>query len=962
MARGKKERKLRGATPPAERSRASAVNPDTSGAPEQSDDPALTVESVSGTAGPAVAPVGVTPSMAQFLEIKAANPDCLLFYRMGDFYELFFEDAVAAAQALSIVLTKRGKHLGEDIPMCGVPVHRADEYLQRLIRQGFRVAVCEQLEDPTEARKRGSKAVVRRDVVRLVTPGTLTEDSLLDAKARNYLTALFDGPRVGAGSATMLSLASLDISTGEFEVGEVSAGDLPGEIVRLSPSEVIAADRLLADEHVRQWIGVAGAAATPVPGASFDSLAGERLLKARLGVADLEAFGSFSRAELAAVGALLKYVELTQIGKMPCLRPPRRAGSANRLVIDAASRASLELLRSLSGERQGSLLAAIDRTTTGPGARELAARLSSPLRDPDAIATRLDAVGFLREDETLRIDLRGTLRTAPDIARAISRLALQRGGPRDLGAVRGGLATAVSCARLLRDCAGGIGLPDALVGIVGRLERGGSELADLLCRALVDDPPHQRRDGGFVRAGFRVELDEARSLRDDSRKVMAALEAKYLDQTGIKSLKVRHNNILGYYVEVPAAQAKPMLSDPLAQSFRHRQTMAGAVRFTTAELVETESRIVASTDRALALEQEVFAELAAAVAVREQVLGAVAAALAEVDCEAGLAELASEQRYVRPTLDQSTTFEIRGGRHPVVEQALAANKSGAFIGNDCVLASGRPETPTGFDEVTEARIWLVTGPNMAGKSTFLRQNALITVLAQMGSFVPARSAHIGIVDRLFSRVGAADDLARGRSTFMVEMVETAAILNQATDRSLVILDEIGRGTATFDGLSIAWAVVEHLHEVNCCRALFATHYHELTALAGRLSEIGNVTIDVREWKDEIVFLHKVKPGAADRSYGIQVGKLAGLPKAVTARAGEVLALLEKSQGKASDGEALLADLPLFAAARPKSHIPRASGPTPLDEALAAINPDELTPKSALEALYRLKELSREDRG
>jgi DNA mismatch repair protein MutS len=386
------------------------------------------------------------------------------------------------------------------------------------------------------------------------------------------------------------------------------------------------------------------------------------------------------------------------------------------------------------------------------------------------------------------------------------------------------------------------------------------------------------------------------------------------------------------------------------------------VRFTTAELVETESRIVASTDRALALEQEVFAELAAAVAVREQVLGAVAAALAEVDCEAGLAELASEQRYVRPTLDQSTTFEIRGGRHPVVEQALAANKSGAFIGNDCVLASGRPETPTGFDEVTEARIWLVTGPNMAGKSTFLRQNALIVVLAQLGSFVPAKSAHVGIVDRLFSRVGAADDLARGRSTFMVEMVETAAILNQATDRSLVILDEIGRGTATFDGLSIAWAVVEHLHEVNCCRALFATHYHELTALAGRLSEIGNVTIDVREWKDEIVFLHKVKPGAADRSYGIQVGKLAGLPKAVTARAGEVLALLEKSQGKASDGEALLADLPLFAAARPKSHIPRASGPTPLDEALAAINPDELTPKSALEALYRLKELSREDRG
>jgi DNA mismatch repair protein MutS len=914
-----------------------------------------------GTTGPAITPAGVTPSMAQFLEIKAANPDCLLFYRMGDFYELFFEDAVAAAQALSIVLTKRGKHLGDDIPMCGVPVHRADEYLQRLIKLGFRVAVCEQLEDPAEARKRGSKAVVRRDVVRLVTPGTLTEDSLLDAKARNYLTALFDGPKAGAVNSATIALASLDISTGEFEVGEVPAADLPGEIVRLSPSEVIAADRLLADEGVRKWIGIAGAAATPVAGASFDSLAGERLLKARLGVADLQAFGQFSRPELAAVGALLKYVQLTQIGKMPCLRPPRRAGPANRLVIDAASRASLELLRALSGERQGSLLFAIDRTATGPGARELAARLSSPLRDPVAIAARLDAVSFLHEDETLRIDLRGALRAAPDIARAISRLALQRGGPRDLAAVRDGLATAAACARLLHDGAGGIGLPEALADIARRLAGCGSDLADLLTRALVDDPPHQRRDGGFVRAGFRADLDEARSLRDDSRKVMAALEAKYLEETGIRSLKVRHNNILGYYIEVPDAQSKALLSEPLAHTFRHRQTMAGAVRFTTAELVETESRIIASADRALGLEQEVFAELAAAVAAHERPLGEVAAALAELDCEASLAEVAAEQGYVRPTLHESTTFEIRGGRHPVVEQALKVAKSGTFIENDCVLAAAGSDMPTGFDEVTEARIWLVTGPNMAGKSTFLRQNALIAVLAQLGSFVPARSAHIGVVDRLFSRVGAADDLARGRSTFMVEMVETAAILNQATDRSLVILDEIGRGTATFDGLSIAWAVVEYLHEVNRCRALFATHYHELTALAGRLAEVGNVTMDVREWRDEIVFLHKVKPGAADRSYGIQVGKLAGLPKAVTARAAEVLTLLEKSQAKTPDGEALLTDLPLFAAARPKSHIPAPGGPSPVEDALAAVNPDELTPKAALEALYRLKGLADKDR-
>jgi DNA mismatch repair protein MutS len=515
----------------------------------------------------------------------------------------------------------------------------------------------------------------------------------------------------------------------------------------------------------------------------------------------------------------------------------------------------------------------------------------------------------------------------------MSRLALQRAGPRDLSAVCDGLAAAALCAHALEAGAGGIGLPEALADTTRRLTGCSKALGDLLARALIDDPPHQRRDGGFVRSGFRADLDETRSLRDESRKVMAALEAKYVEATGVRSLKVRHNNILGYYIEVPAAQSKPLMAEPSAHTFRHRQTMAGAVRFTTPELAETESRIVDAADRALAIEQEVFAELAAAIAAEERALGEAAAALAGLDCEAGLGEVAAEQGYVRPQLDATTTFDVRGGRHPVVEQALKAARAGAFIDNDCVLGAAEPQMPAGFDEATPARLWLVTGPNMAGKSTFLRQNALVAVLAQMGSFVPARSAHIGVVDRLFSRVGAADDLARGRSTFMVEMVETAAILNQATDRSLVILDEIGRGTATFDGLSIAWAVVEHLHEVNRCRALFATHYHELTALAGRLVQVANVTMDVKEWRDEIIFLHKVKPGAADRSYGIQVAKLAGLPSAVTARAAEVLALLEKSEGKASDGEALLGDLPLFAAARPKSHAP-AAGPSPAEEALA----------------------------
>jgi DNA mismatch repair protein MutS len=893
--------------------------------------------------------------MAQFLEIKAANPDCLLFYRMGDFYELFFEDAVAAAEALGIVLTKRGKHLGEDIPMCGVPIHRADEYLQRLIAAGFRVAVCEQLEDPAEAKKRGSKAVVRRDVVRLVTPGTLTEDSLLNPKTRNYLTAVFKAPR---GEA--IALASLDISTGEFEVGEVPAQDFPGEIVRLSPGEVIAAGTLLDDPTVRTWIDIAGASATPIPSAHFDGLAGERLLKSHLGVTELGGFGTFSRSELAAVGALLKYVELTQLGKRPCLRPPLRSGPSSHLVIDAPTRTSLELLRSISGDRQSSLLAAIDRTVTGPGARELAARLSSPLRDTRVIAARLDVVGFLQERDPLRDDLRRTLRHTPDIARALSRLALQRGSPRDLSAVRDSLLAARRCAELLEGASKGIGLPDRLAALASRLTGCGAKLQSSLIQALVDDPPHLWRDGGFVREGYLRDLDEARALREDSRKVVARLEADFRQETGIKALKVRHNNILGYYIEVSAGAAKPMLSEPLSDKFRHRQTMAGAVRFSTAELAETESRILSAAERALAMEQEVFNELCAGVASEASRLGDLASAMAELDCEAALAEIAVEGAYVRPVVDDSLAFEVRGGRHPVVEQALKTSKGGAFIDNDCVLVKGRLEGPAGFDEASEARLWLVTGPNMAGKSTFLRQNALIAVLAHMGSFVPARSAHIGIMDRLFSRVGAADDLARGRSTFMVEMVETAGILNQATERSLVILDEVGRGTATYDGLSIAWAVVEFLHDRTACRALFATHYHEITALAGRLPNIANVTVDVREWRDEIVFLHKVRPGAADRSYGIQVAKLAGLPKSVTSRATQVLATLEAAGRKANGRAAVLAELPLFAVA-PE---PRASGEveaSPVEEALAGIDPDQFTPKAALEILYRLKELAGKER-
>jgi DNA mismatch repair protein MutS len=907
----------------------------------------------------AFAPGEATPSMAQFLDIKAANPDSILWYRMGDFYELFFEDAVAASQALGIVLTKRGKHLGQDIPMCGVPIHRADEYLQRLIRMGFRVAVCEQLEDPAEAKKRGAKSVVRRDVVRLVTPGTLTEETLLDAKSRNYLTALFraPGPSEGPllGSDATVAIASLDISTGEFEVGETNGRDLPGELVRLAPGEVLAADALLAEADLKAWIGRAGASATPVPAASFDSMSGERDLKARLGVADLGAFGGFSRPELAAIGAVLRYVDLTQLGKKPVVRPPRRMGAGATLIIDAASRSSLELVRSTSGEKTGSLLDAIDRTVTGAGARELAARLAAPLSDPRAIEARLDAVALFVEDEGLRESLRTALKGAPDLARAVSRLAFGRGGPRDLVGIAQGLASAETAAGHLRAKADAVGFPEDVARLLGRIDGRGADLLALLLAALVDEPPHLRRDGGFVRPGFRASLDDAQKLRDDSRRVMAELEARYIELSGIKTLKVRHNNILGYFIEVTQANAKPLTEVPLSDTFRHRQTMANAMRFTTPELSEIEGRIASAADRALAIEQEIFNELAAAVAREERTLSDIAAALAELDHTTALAHLAQNERYVRPRIDDSPAFEIHGGRHPVVEQALKRARGGAFVANDCRLGRSDAEGAHGADDVPDARIWLVTGPNMAGKSTFLRQNALIAILAQMGSFVPAGEAHIGVVDRVFSRVGAADDLARGRSTFMVEMVETAAILNQATTRSLIILDEIGRGTATFDGLSIAWAAVEFLHEETRARVLFATHYHELTALAGRLPAVANATMDVKEWQDDIVFLHRVKAGAADRSYGIQVAKLAGLPAPVIARAREVLALLEKSDRRRGQGGGPLEDLPLFAAARPASE-PARPGNAALDAALDAINPDELSPKAALDALYRLKQL------
>ncbi len=873
----------------------------------------------------------VTPMMAQYLEIKEAHSDALLFYRMGDFYEMFFEDAVNAAEALDIALTKRGKHNGEDIPMCGVPVHSAEGYLLTLIRKGFRVAVCEQMESPAEAKKRGSKSVVRREVVRLVTPGTLTEDALLEARRHNFLAAYADVRDEAA-------LAWADISTGAFHVMPLTSVRLSPELARLAPSELIVADGV--QDKLNEPVMDLGISLTPIGRASFDSTSAEKRICGLFHVGALDAFGNFGRAEISAMGALIDYLEITQKGKLPLLQTPLKESEDRVVQIDAATRRNLELTRSLSGGRAGSLLSVVDRTVTPGGARLLEQRLSSPSRNLDVIHGRLDAVSFAAEDSLIASDLREALRKTPDLDRALSRLSLDRGGPRDLAAIRNGLTQAAAIAELCANQDVPVLLATALQNLVGF-----EYLLNLLDEALVADPPLLARDGGFIAPGFDGELDEARTLRDEGRSVIAGFQQKYAEHTGITSLKIKHNNVLGYFIETTATHAEKMLNPPFSETYIHRQTTANQVRFTTVELSEIETRILNAGNLALEIEKRLYQRLSDEILTLAARLNQAARGLAELDLTTALADLARGENWCRPQVDASRAFEVQGGRHPVVEHALLKQSGDAFIANDCDLSAEDGAT-----------IWLLTGPNMAGKSTFLRQNALIALLAQMGSYVPAEQAHIGVVSQLFSRVGASDDLARGRSTFMVEMVETAAILNQADDRALVILDEIGRGTATYDGLSIAWATLEHLHAANKCRALFATHYHELTALAGKLDGVENATVAVKEWEGEVIFLHEVHKGAADRSYGVQVAQLAGLPASVVERARIVLDQLEKTEREGGKQKALIDDLPLFSAAPPAP--PPAPKASPVTDVLDEILPDELTPREALDLVYKLKEAAR----
>ncbi|ODT89204.1 DNA mismatch repair protein MutS [Phenylobacterium sp. SCN 70-31] len=880
---------------------------------------------------------GATPVMAQYFEAKARQPDALVFFRMGDFYELFFEDAEKAAAALGITLTARGNHAGAPIPMAGVPAHAMEAYLAKLIRAGFKVAVCDQLEDPAEAKRRGgSKAVVRREVTRVVTPGTLTEDGLLDARGANRLAAV----SVRAGGA---AVASVELSTGEVECLAVTVAGLASALAALGPSEVLVPDRLFADEQVSAALKQAGGFVQPMPSALAEPGASEARLKRLYGVETLDGFGTLSGAEVSALGLIAAHLETTQAGKLPALSAPRRAGESDVMVIDPATRAGLEIEKTTAGARDGSLLAAIDRTVTAPGARLLASRLARPLLNPTAIDARLDSVAWFVGHRAQRERLRETLKGLPDMARALSRLALGRGGPRDLGALRDGLAAGATVRRLFQETADPLVRPpaeilDALEALDVDRDEGLSTFREHLATGLGADLPALTRDGGFVAEGVRLELDQARALRDDSRRVIAALESRLAADSGV-ALKIRHNAVLGYFVECTAKAAEPLMTPPLNATFIHRQTLANQVRFTTVELAELDAKIAQAASRALAIELDTFeAWRDAATGVAAQIQAAALAA-ATLDVGSALAEWADDVGATRPTLDRSTAFEAEAARHPVVEAAVR-RAGDAFTPNDCRLDGAG---------VGGARLSIVTGPNMAGKSTFLRQNALLAVLAQAGCFVPAKRLRLGVVDRLFSRVGAGDDLARGRSTFMMEMVETAAILSQATPRSLVILDEIGRGTATYDGLAIAWACAEALHETNRSRALFATHYHELAVLEGRLAYVSNLSLKAKEWNGDLIFLHEAGPGPADRSYGVQVAKLAGVPAPVVARARQVLERLEKEAA----GPANLDDLPLFAAvAEPEATF----GPSKVEEALAVLDVDGMSPREAMDALYRLKGL------
>jgi DNA mismatch repair protein MutS len=890
----------------------------------------------------------LTPMMAQYMAVKESHPDCLLFYRMGDFYEMFFDDATSASKILDIALTKRGKTDGTDIPMCGVPWHSHESYLARLIRAGHRVAICEQIETPEQAKARAkregtpsSKALVKRDVVRIVTPGTITEDHLLDARSSNYLTCL----HVSRGQA---AIAWFDLSTGHFFIQTTNINNLSSTLDRIQTNEILISESTSQNQDLFDIFAPFEQNITIQSNSLFDSKNANQLLCDLYKIDSLDAFGIFSTTEITAASALIDYATRTQKGSLPHIRPIIRYTNNNIMDIDGATRRNLELTQTMNGEKQGSLLSTIDRTLTASGGRLLNNYICAPSTILNDLKNRQDRISAIVSHSDLRETLKTILATVPDVERALSRLTIGRGGPRDMAAIRNGLIATESIRGLFLSHSE---LCSAFNELKQNLAFTSDEthFMDRLSQALSDDLPFLTRDGDFIASGFSTQLDEQRALTKDSKVVMAQMQANYVDRTGVSGLKIRHNNVLGYFIEVTAKHADQLMvmagndnSDLQSDNpFVHRQTLANVVRFTTPELSDLERKIAKASEVALAIEIELFNQFINDVQSLAISIGEKAIALAEIDVSYGLAILAYENDYIRPTLTNGLNFDIQGGRHPIVEHALRKTTDQSFAPNDCNLSD-------------DQQLWLLTGPNMAGKSTFLRQNAIITLMAQIGSYIPAKSATIGLVDKIFSRVGASDDLARGRSTFMVEMVETAAILNQSTEKSLVILDEIGRGTATFDGLSIAWATLEYLHDVCQCRGLFATHYHELTKLTTTLNRLAPHSMAVKEWEGEIIFLHQVIKGAADHSYGVHVAKLAGLPVPVINRARQILDQLKTSETSGTLAK-MADDLPLFSSVIENSKIQKSQqNDSSIRQAIENIDPDSLSPREALDLIYKLK--------
>ncbi|WP_010301432.1 DNA mismatch repair protein MutS [Candidatus Odyssella thessalonicensis] len=853
----------------------------------------------------------LSPVMTQYLEMKKEYGDALLFFRLGDFYELFFEDAVTAAKALDIVLTKRGKNEEQPIPMCGVPVHAYESYLARLIQKGFKVAICEQLEDPSEAKKRGAKGPLKRDVVRVVTPGTITEESMLEARQSNFLMA------VSPLTSQQLGIACIDLSTGAFLVEATDMANLPGVLARLNPAEIIMPDRLIMEPSLYEALNQWKRKLSPLPLARFDYENGKLRLETAYQVKTLDAFGNFCPAEIRAAGTLIDYIQVTQKAALRLIDRPRQIKPQSIMTIDTPTRRSLELHLTQSGQRQGSLMDTIDRTVTSAGSRLLSLQLAAPLLQLDMIQERQDNVSYFVDHPDVRQYLRGTLKQAPDMERALSRLNMMRGSPRDLASLRDGLSVAMGIKQHFSEPAA---LPS---GLSKHLQRLGyhADLIDKLTRALAEELPFYTREGNFIAEGYHGELDTYRYLRDNAKGHIEQLQADYITRTGINSLKIKHNNIIGYHIDITPSHASKVPED-----FIHRQTLASSIRYSTPELAELERKITVAAQQVLELETQIFNDLVNDVQLVTDDILRCCRALAALDVAAALAELAYSQGYCRPIVDNSLTFKIAGGFHPVIACLLKERGENTFVSNGCHMDN-------------ETKMFLITGPNMAGKSTYLRQNALIAILAQIGSYVPAESAHIGIVDRIFSRVGASDDLASGRSTFMVEMVETAAILHQATERSFVILDEIGRGTATFDGLSIAWAVTEYICDQNKCRTLFATHYHELTQLQEKIPTLKCLTMRIKEWEGKVIFMHEVIEGAADKSYGIHVAALAGLPAPVIQRATAILHSLESDRAELTIPEPTAAIVPVI---------------SPVERELLTLDVDSLSPREALDCLYQLK--------